>query len=59
LVAAARCLLGHWDTVLALALLVATVLAIGLLSHERATPLDEALGRLGAPAALSGVLIAF
>ncbi|MGO1509093.1 MAG: calcium:proton antiporter [Actinomycetaceae bacterium] len=39
-------------------LLVATVLPIVLLSHDMATLLDDGLGRLGAPVALSGVLIA-
>ena len=39
-------------------LLVATVLPIVLLSHDMAGLLDEALDRLGAPIALSGVLIA-
>ncbi|UNK72229.1 calcium:proton antiporter [Microbacterium sp. H1-D42] len=40
------------------ALLVATVTPIVLLSHDMATLLDDALGRMGAPVALSGVLIA-
>ncbi|MGP5290448.1 calcium:proton antiporter [Brachybacterium tyrofermentans] len=40
------------------ALLVATVLPIVLLSHHMAGLLDEGLARLGAPAALGGVLIA-
>ncbi|VXC06864.1 calcium:proton antiporter [Citricoccus sp. K5] len=40
------------------ALLVATVLPIVLLSHDMAALLDDGLGRLGAPVALSGVLIA-
>ena len=39
-------------------LLVATVLPIVLLSHDMAGLLDEGLDRLGAPIALSGVLIA-
>nr|NLD41321.1 calcium:proton antiporter [Actinomycetales bacterium] len=39
-------------------LLVVTVLPIVLLSHQMAALLDDGLGRLGAPAALSGVLIA-
>ncbi|GAA1128181.1 calcium:proton antiporter [Citricoccus alkalitolerans] len=39
-------------------LLVATVLPIVLLSHDMAALLDDGLGRLGAPVALSGVLIA-
>lgn len=41
-----------------LALLVITVIPIVLLSHDMAALLDDGLGRLGAPAALSGVLIA-
>ncbi|WP_394163466.1 calcium:proton antiporter [Galactobacter valiniphilus] len=41
-----------------LALLVATVLPIVLLSHDMAALLDDGLARLGAPVALSGVLIA-
>ena len=40
------------------AVLVATVLPIVLLSHHMASLLDEGLARLGAPAALGGVLIA-
>ncbi|GAA1319401.1 MAG: calcium:proton antiporter [Brachybacterium tyrofermentans] len=40
------------------ALLIATVLPIVLLSHHMAGLLDEGLARLGAPAALGGVLIA-
>lgn len=43
---------------LRLALLVATVLPIVLLSHDMATLLDDGLGRAGAPVALSGILIA-
>lgn len=39
-------------------LLVATVTPIVLLSHDMAALLDDGLGRLGAPVALSGVLIA-
>ena len=46
------------EIVLRLALLVATVLPIVLLSHDMATLLDDGLGRLGAPVALSGVVIA-
>ncbi|WP_326847638.1 calcium:proton antiporter [Micrococcus luteus] len=38
--------------------LVATVVPIMLLSHDMAGLLDLALGRVGAPAALSGILIA-
>lgn len=41
-----------------LALLVVTVVPIVLLSHDMATLLDDGLARLGAPAALAGVLIA-
>jgi len=41
-----------------LVLLVAAVLPIVLLSHHLAELLDDTLARLGAPAALSGVLIA-
>ncbi|WP_193103475.1 calcium:proton antiporter [Brachybacterium sp. FME24] len=40
------------------ALLVATVLPIILLSHDMAGLLDQGLARVGAPAALGGVLIA-
>ncbi|MBB5830559.1 calcium:proton antiporter [Brachybacterium aquaticum] len=40
------------------AVLVATVLPIVLLSHDMAGLLDEDLARLGAPVALSGLLIA-
>ncbi|WP_413452336.1 calcium:proton antiporter [Georgenia phoenicis] len=39
-------------------LLVATVLPIVLLSHDMAALLDDGLGRLGAPTALAGILIA-
>src|SRR5699024_5567031 len=39
-------------------LLVLTVLPIVLLSHDMASLLDDGLGRLGAPVALSGLLIA-
>ena len=39
-------------------LLIATVLPIILLSHDMAALLDDGLERLGAPVALSGVLIA-
>ncbi|WP_420095191.1 calcium:proton antiporter [Brevibacterium sediminis] len=46
------------EIVLRLVLLVATVLPIVLLSHDMATLLDDGLGRLGAPVALSGVVIA-
>lgn len=40
------------------AVLVLTVLPIVLLSHDMATLLDDGLARLGAPVALSGLLIA-
>ena len=46
------------EIILRLILLVATVLPIVLLSHDMATLLDDGLGRLGAPVALSGVIIA-
>src|SRR5690606_41878967 len=39
-------------------LLVATVLPIVLLSHDMAALLDDGFARAGAPAALSGVVIA-
>ena len=39
-------------------LLVLTVLPIVVLSHDMASLLDDGLGRLGAPPALSGILIA-
>ena len=41
-----------------LAVLVVTVIPIVLLSHDMAALLDDGLGRLGAPVALAGVLIA-
>lgn len=41
-----------------LGLLVVTVLPIVLLSHDMASLLDDGLGRLGAPTALSGIVIA-
>lgn len=41
-----------------LLLLIVTVLPIVLLSHDMATLLDDGLGRVGAPVALSGILIA-
>ena len=41
-----------------LTLLVVTVIPIVLLSHDMAALLDDGLGRLGAPAALAGLLIA-
>ncbi|MDO5094440.1 MAG: hypothetical protein Q4D79_13675 [Propionibacteriaceae bacterium] len=46
------------EVVTRLLLLVVTVLPIVLLSHDMAVLLDDGLGRLGAPAALAGVLIA-
>lgn len=46
------------EILLRLGLLVATVLPIVLLSHDMATLLDDGLGRLGAPVAISGVVIA-
>ncbi|WP_460796584.1 calcium:cation antiporter [Microbacterium sp. GXF0217] len=41
-----------------LVLLIVTVVPIVLLSHDMAALLDDGLGRLGAPPALAGVLIA-
>nr|WP_201471109.1 calcium:proton antiporter [Microbacterium hydrocarbonoxydans] len=46
------------EIVVRLALLVITVVPIVLLSHDMAALLDDGLGRLGAPPALAGVLIA-
>lgn len=46
------------ELLLRIALLVVTVLPIVLLSHDMATLLDDGLDRIGAPMALSGVLIA-
>jgi len=46
------------EVVVRLSLLVITVVPIVLLSHDMAALLDDGLGRLGAPAALAGVLIA-
>lgn len=46
------------EILLRLALLIATVTPIVLLSHDMASLLDDGLGRLGAPVALSGVVIA-
>lgn len=46
------------EVVTRLILLVVTVIPIVLLSHDMAALLDDGLGRLGAPAALAGVLIA-
>lgn len=50
---------GHRTEVgMRIALLIVTVLPIVLLSHDMATLLDDGLGRVGAPVALSGILIA-
>ena len=58
-VAIGQVLAGHRrEVVTRLALLVVTVLPIVLLSHDMAALLDDGLGRLGAPVALAGVLIA-
>lgn len=46
------------EVVVRLALLVITVIPIVLLSHDMAALLDDGLGRVGAPPALAGVLIA-
>jgi len=46
------------EVIVRLALLVVTVIPIVLLSHDMAALLDDGLGRLGAPTALAGVLIA-
>lgn len=46
------------ELVLRVAVLLVTVLPIVLLSHDMATLLDDGLGRVGAPAALAGILIA-
>lgn len=46
------------EIVVRLAVLVVTVIPIVLLSHDMAALLDDGLGRLGAPPALAGVLIA-
>lgn len=46
------------EVLVRLGLLVVTVVPIVLLSHDMASLLDDGLGRLGAPAALAGVLIA-
>lgn len=46
------------EVVIRLVLLVVTVVPIVLLSHDMAALLDDGLGRLGAPPALAGVLIA-
>lgn len=46
------------EVIVRLAVLVVTVIPIVLLSHAMAALLDDGLGRLGAPTALAGVLIA-
>lgn len=46
------------EVIVRLTLLVVTVIPIVLLSHDMASLLDDGLGRLGAPPALAGVLIA-
>lgn len=46
------------EVLVRLILLVVTVIPIVLLSHDMAALLDDGLGRVGAPAALAGVLIA-
>lgn len=46
------------EVLVRLGLLVITVIPIVLLSHDMAALLDDGLGRLGAPPALAGVLIA-
>lgn len=46
------------EVLVRLGLLVVTVIPIVLLSHDMAALLDDGLGRLGAPVALAGVLIA-
>ncbi|MGO2541169.1 MAG: calcium:proton antiporter [Specibacter sp.] len=46
------------ELLLRISLLVVTVLPIVLLSHDMATLLDDGLDRIGAPTALSGILIA-
>ncbi|MCI4010370.1 calcium:proton antiporter [Brevibacterium sp. ZH18] len=46
------------EIALRLVLLVVTVIPIVLLSHDMATLLDDGLSRLGAPVALSGIVIA-
>lgn len=46
------------EIIVRLGLLVLTVIPIVLLSHDMAALLDDGLGRLGAPTALAGVLIA-
>ena len=46
------------EILLRLLLLITTVTPIVLLSHDMASLLDDGLGRLGAPVALSGIVIA-
>lgn len=46
------------EVLVRLGLLVVTVIPIVLLSHDMAALLDDGLGRLGAPVALAGVVIA-
>lgn len=46
------------EVITRLVVLVVTVIPIVLLSHDMAALLDDGLGRLGAPPALAGVLIA-
>ena len=46
------------EVVSRIVLLIVTVLPIVLLSHDMATLLDDGLDRVGAPVALSGILIA-
>lgn len=46
------------EVITRLVLLVVTVLPIVLLSHDMAALMDDGLGRIGAPVALAGVLIA-
>lgn len=46
------------EVIARLAVLVVTIIPIVLLSHDMAALLDDGLGRLGAPVALAGVLIA-
>ncbi|WP_422115435.1 calcium:proton antiporter [Brachybacterium sp. UNK5269] len=55
---AERVAMHRAELALRAALLLVTVLPIVLLSHHMAGLLDDALGRLGAPVALGGVLIA-
>lgn len=46
------------EVLLRIALLIVTVVPIVLLSHDMATLLDDGLGRVGAPIALAGIVIA-